>query len=324
MTKAIVVKEFGGPENLIWERVEVGDLLPHEIRIKHTAIGLNYIDTYHRSGSYPLPLPFTPGLEAAAIIEAIGDDVTGLKIGDRVAYPTGPLGAYSQSRNIPHDRVVKVPTGVSNEDIAALLLKGCTVEFLTERLYNVKSGDTVLFHAAAGGVGTIACQWLSARGVTVIGTVGSDAKAEIAKANGCTHTINYSRDSFKDQVMEITSGKGVPVVFDSVGHDTFMDSLDCLSPRGMMVTFGNATGPAPAIAPGVLAAKGSLILTRPSLMHYCASNEDLAHSANRVMHAIAKGHIKSNIGQTFELENAADAHRALESRATVGQTILKT
>lgn len=323
MTQAIRFHETGGPDSLSWDAVEVGDPGPGEVRLRHTAIGLNFIDTYHRTGLYPVPsLPCVPGLEGVGVIEAVGDGVEGLRTGDRVGYPAGPVGAYCESRLITADRIVHIPDGVSDEDAAALLLKACTVEFLVERLFAVKPGDTVLFHAAAGGVGTLACQWLSALGATVIGTVGSSEKAEIAKANGCTHTINYSEEDFQARVMEITDGRGVPVVYDSVGKATFMKSLDCLKPRGMMVTFGNATGPVDPVPPGLLAQKGSLFLTRPTLMHYVTERQELEHATSRVFEMIADGNLKANIGQRFALKDAAKAHHALENRATQGQTIL--
>jgi len=322
MSNAIIVNEFGGPEVLKFGSLDIGAPERGTVRIRHTAIGLNFIDIYHRTGLYPLPTPFVPGLEAAGMIEAVGDGVTGFSIGDRIAYPAGPLGAYAESRVIPAANIVKLPDDVSDEDAAALMLKGCTVEFLTERLFAAKAGDAVLWHAAAGGLGLIACQWLSSKGVSVIGTVGSKEKAALARANGCAHTILYREEDFTKRVREITGGKGVPVVYDSVGKDTFMGSLDCLSPRGMMVTFGNATGAVPAVEPGILAQKGSLMLTRPTLMHYVATREDLELSTSRVFEMIASGAIKADINQRFALQDAAKAHEALAGRATTGQTIL--
>ncbi|NVJ99293.1 MAG: quinone oxidoreductase [Alphaproteobacteria bacterium] len=322
MTKAIQIETFGSTDVLKLRDVDLPVPGAGEIQIRHTAIGLNYIDTYHRTGLYPLPLPVTPGLEAVGVIEALGEGVTGLSVGDRVGYPIGPIGAYSQARTLPADKVVKIPDGVSDEDAAALMLKGCTVEFLTERLYPVKAGDTVLLHAAAGGLGLIACQWLSALGATVIGTVGSEEKAQLAKASGCTHTILYREEDFVARVKEITSGKGVPVVYDSVGKATFMGSLDCLQKRGVMVTFGNATGPVDPVPPALLAQKGSLFLTRPTLMDYADTRDEMVHSTGRVFDMIASGKLKAAINQRFALKDVADAHRALESRATQGQTIL--
>ncbi|SDD30091.1 quinone oxidoreductase family protein [Kordiimonas lacus] len=322
MVKAIRMEAFGGTDVLKWQDVELGAPGVGEVRIRHTAIGLNFIDTYHRTGLYPLPLPATPGLEAVGVVEAVGDGVGGLAVGDRVGYPIGPIGAYAEARNIPADKIVKIPDSVSDEDAAALMLKGCTVEFLTERLYPVKAGETVLLHAAAGGLGLIACQWLKALGATVIGTVGSEEKAELARANGCTHTVLYREEDFVARVREITNGEGVPVVYDSVGKATFMGSLDCLKRRGVMVTFGNATGPVDPVPPALLAQKGSLFLTRPTLMDYAATRADMVHSTSRVFEMIASGKLKSQINQRFALKDAAKAHEALEARETSGQTIL--
>jgi NADPH2:quinone reductase len=316
------MEAFGGTDVLKWQDVELSAPGVGEVRIRHTAIGLNFIDTYHRTGLYPLPLPATPGLEAVGVVEAVGDGVGGLAVGDRVGYPIGPIGAYAEARNIPADKIVKIPDSVSDEDAAALMLKGCTVEFLTERLYPVKAGETVLLHAAAGGLGLIACQWLKALGATVIGTVGSEEKAELARANGCTHTVLYRDEDFVARVREITNGEGVPVVYDSVGKATFMGSLDCLKRRGVMVTFGNATGPVDPVPPALLAQKGSLFLTRPTLMDYAATRADMVHSTSRVFEMIASGKLKSQINQRFALKDAAKAHEALEARKTSGQTIL--
>ncbi|WP_417449114.1 quinone oxidoreductase family protein [Kordiimonas sp.] len=322
MSQAIVMHKTGGPDVLEWSSRSLDAPAKGEVRIRHTAIGLDFIDTYHRTGLYPLPLPATPGLEAAGVIEALGDGVTGFKVGDRVAYPAGPVGSYANERNFPAARLVHLPDSVNDEDAAALMLKACTVEYLIFRTYAVKAGDTVLFHAAAGGVGLIACQWLNALGVTVIGTVGSDAKAELARAHGCHHTINYTTENFPARVREITNGDGVPVVYDSVGKDTFMGSLDVLKPRGTMVTFGNATGAVEPFPPGLLAQKGSLFVTRPTLMDYVATRHDLELCTGRVFDAIAKGHIKADINQRYALKEAEAAHTALEARATTGQTIL--
>ncbi len=322
MTHAICIDQHGGPEVLVYKEVTVGKPGPGEVRLRHTAIGLDFIDVYHRTGLYPVPTPLIPGLEAAGVVEEVGDDVTGFKVGDRACYPAGPLGSYSQSRIMPSGRLIKTPDDMSDEDAAAIMLKGCTVEYLIRRTYEVKKGDTVLFHAAAGGVGLLACQWLNALGATVIGTVSSDEKAALAKASGCHHTINYTSENFTKRVREITDGKGVPVVYDSVGKDTFMGSLDCLSPRGVMVTFGNATGPVPAFEPGLLNQKGSLYITRPSLMAYAATRDDLELSTNSVFEAVKSGALKVSINQRFDLSDAAEAHRALEARKTTGQTIL--
>ncbi|WP_417456347.1 quinone oxidoreductase family protein [Kordiimonas sp.] len=321
-TNAIVIKEAGGPDVLCWQEVSLDAPKAGEVTLRHTAIGLNFIDTYHRTGLYLIPMPGVPGLEAAGVVEAVGDGVTGFEVGDRVAYPAGPIGAYAERRTFPAAKLIKLPDAVSDEDAAALMLKACTVEYLIFRTYAVKAGDTVLFHAAAGGVGLIACQWLSALGVTVIGTVGSDEKAELARANGCHHTINYAREDFTTRVMEITNGEGVPVVYDSVGKDTFMGSLNVLKRRGTLATFGNATGPVEPFSPGLLAQKGSLFITRPTLMDYTATRDELELCTGRVFDAIARGHIKADINQRFALKDAADAHRALEARTTTGQTLL--
>lgn len=321
-TGAIVIDEVGGPDVLTWKQVSLDAPEAGEVTLRHTAIGLNFIDTYHRSGLYPMSKPGVPGLEAAGVVEAVGADVSGFKVGDRVAYPAGPIGAYAERRNFPASKLVRLPDAVSDEAAAALMLKACTVEYLIFRTYAVKAGDTVLFHAAAGGVGLIACQWLSALGVTVIGTVGSDEKAELAQANGCHHTINYTREDFTSRVMEITNGEGVPVVYDSVGKDTFTGSLNVLKRRGTLATFGNATGPVEPFSPALLAQKGSLFVTRPTLMDYTATRDELELCTGRVFDAIAQGHIKADINQRFALKEASDAHRALESRATTGQTLL--
>ncbi|WP_262692400.1 quinone oxidoreductase family protein [Kordiimonas aestuarii] len=323
MSHAIVMHKTGGPEVLEWSSRSRDAPAKGEVRIRHTAIGLNFIDTYHRTGLYPLPLPATPGLEAAGVIEAMGSGVEGFSVGDRVAYPAGPAGAYAQERNFPAARLVKLPDEVSDEDAAALMLKACTVEYLIFRTFAVKPGDTVLFHAAAGGVGLIACQWLKALGVTTIGTVGSDAKADLARAHGCQHTINYTREDFVERVQEITGGEGVPVVYDSVGKDTFKGSLEVLRRRGTLVTFGNATGPVEPFSPGLLALKGSLFVTRPTLMDYVATRDELELCTTRVFDAIANGHIKAEINQRYALKDAQAAHTALEARATTGQTILQ-
>ena len=322
MSYAIVMKKTGGPEVLEWTSRSLESPDAGEVRIRQTAIGLNFIDTYHRTGLYPLPLPAVPGLEAAGVVEALGDGVTTFKVGDRVAYPAGPSGAYAEERNFPAAKLVKLPDDVSDEDAAALMLKACTVEYLIFRTFAVKPGDTVLFHAAAGGVGLIACQWLKALGVTTIGTVGSDAKAELARAHGCHHTINYATEDFVERVKDITNGEGVPVVYDSVGKDTFRGSLEVLKRRGTLVTFGNATGPVDPFSPGLLAQRGSLYITRPTLMDYVATRDDLELCTGRVFDAIAKSHIKADINQRYALKDTADAHRALEARETTGQTIL--
>ena len=322
MSHAIRIHETGGPEVLRWEEVEPGAPGPGQVLLRHTAIGLNFIDTYHRSGLYPLPeLPAVLGREGAGIVERIGEKVTGVHPGDRVAYPLHP-GSYSQFRVIPADVLVPIPDGVSDEQAAAVLLKGLTAHYLLRRIYPVGPDDTILIHAAAGGVGLIACQWASHLGATVIGTVGSDAKAELAGSHGCRYPVVYSRDNFVDKVRELTGGAGLPVVYDSVGKDTFHDSLDCLAPLGIMVSFGQSSGSVPPFDPGILAKKGSLFLTRPTLVHYIAAREELLSAAGELFDLVLSGHIRINIGQTYALAEAARAHSDLEARRTSGSTIL--
>ena len=322
MPGAIRVHETGGAQVLRWEGVEVGAPGPGEVRVRHTAVGLNFIDTYHRTGLYPLPLPFVPGLEAAGVVEAVGDGVADLGAGDRVAYGAGPLGAYSEARLIPAERLVRIPSGVDDRSAAAMMLQGMTVEYLLRRTYRVQAGDTILLHAAAGGVGLIACQWAKHLGATVIGTVGSDEKAALARAHGCDHPVVYTRESFVDRVRELTGGRGVPVVYDSVGKDTFAESLECLAPRGLMVSFGQSSGSVPPFDAGILSANGSLFLTRPTLMHYVATREELERSAAALFELVAGGQVKVEVRQTFPLADAAEAHRALEGRRTTGSTVL--
>ena len=320
MTNAIMIQQPGGPEEMRWEEVQIGAPGPGEVRLTQSAIGLNYIDCYHRSGLYPLEMPHGIGMEAAGTVEEVGDGVTELAVGDRVAYACPPPGAYAEVRNISADKVVKLPDSIDNETAAAMMLQGMTVQYLIRSTFRVQAGQTVLFHAAAGGVGLIACQWLKRLGVTVIGTVGSPEKAELAKAHGCDHTILYREESFVDRVLELTDGVGVPVVYDSVGSDTYPGSLDCLEPRGMFVSFGNASGPITNFDPGLLAAKGSLFFTRPTLMTYTASRDDLVASANDLFEAVQKG-VKIEIHQRYALQDAAQAHRDLEARKTTGSTI---
>ncbi len=323
MTHAIRIHETGGPEVLTWEAVEVGAPGPGEVRLKQTAVGLNFIDVYHRTGLYPLPaLPSAIGMEAAGQVEAVGEGVNDLKAGDRVAYAAPPPGAYAEARLMPADRLVKLPDDISDLQAAAMMLQGMTVQYLIRRTFRVNKGDTVLFHAAAGGVGLIACQWLKHLGATVIGTVGSDDKAELARAHGCDHPVNYRTENFVDRVREITDGAGVPVVYDSVGKDTFEGSLDCLAPLGMFVGFGNASGPVAPFNMGVLAQKGSLFLTRPTLMTYTAKRQDLLASANDLFDVVLSGAVKIEINQTYPLAETAQAHRDLEARKTTGSTIL--
>jgi NADPH:quinone reductase len=322
MAHAIRMHATGGPEVLVYEEVQVGDPGPNEARIRQTAIGLNYIDTYHRSGLYPLPLPTSIGSEAAGVVEAVGSGVTWLRRGDRVAYAGGPVGAYATERVMPADRLVKIPDGIDDSTAATLMLKGMTVQYLFRQTYALKGGETILFHAAAGGVGLIACQWARALGVTMIGTVGTDDKAALAKANGCAHTIVYTREDFVARTKELTGGKGVPVAYDSIGKDTFMQSLDCLQPRGLLVVFGNASGPVSAFNLGVLAQKGSLYVTRPTLFTYANSRETIHAMAKDVFDLVLAGKIKSEARQEYPLREAAAAHRALESRVTTGATVL--
>jgi len=323
MTKAIRIHETGGPEVMRWEDVEVGDPGPGEVRLKQSAVGLNYIDVYHRTGLYPLELPATLGLEAAGTVEAVGEGVRELKPGDRVAYASPPVGAYAQARLMPAERVLKLPDAITDHQAAAMMLQGMTVQYLIRRTYRVSKGETVLFHAAAGGVGLIACQWLKHLGVTVIGTVGSAEKAALAQEHGCAHTINYRSEDFVARVKEITGGAGVPVVYDSVGKDTFEGSLQCLAPMGMLVGFGNASGPVPPFELGRLAQMGSLYITRPTLMTYTAKRADLLASANELFEVVLSGALKIEINQTYPLAEAAQAHRDLEARKTTGSTVLE-
>ncbi len=322
MTRAIRFHAVGGPEVLRYEEVAVGEPGAGEARVRQTAIGVNYIDTYHRTGAYKLPLPSGIGLEAAGVVEAVGPGVDWVRPGDRVAYCGGPVGSYAEARVMPADRLVPIPAGVRDEVAATLMLKGLTVQYLFRQTHVLKAGDTIVFHAAAGGVGLIACQWARALGVTMIGTVGSDEKAALAKANGCTHTIVYTRENFVERVKEITGGKGVPVVYDSVGKDTFPGSLDCLAPRGLYALFGASSGPVPPLDMSMLAARGSLYATRPTLFTYSAKREDLAAMAAEMFEHVAAGRIVSEPRQRFALKDAAGAHVALEARATVGATIL--
>jgi NADPH2:quinone reductase len=321
MSYAIRIHETGGPDVLKYEKITVPKPGPGEILIRHTAIGLNFIDVYHRSGLYPLPLPFTPGTEGAGLVEALGEGVTTLKKGDRVAY-AGGIGSYAEQRIMPANRVVKIPDSISDEIAAASMVKGMTAEYLLNRTYKVKPGETILFHAIAGGVGLIACQWAKALGTTVIGTAGSPEKIALAKEYGCDHVINYKTEDFVARVKEITKGQGVPVVYDSVGKDTFMGSLDCLQPRGLMVSFGNASGPVDTFALGTLSTKGSLYLTRPSLWHYTSDDVEYAASAKAMFEMIKSGKVKITIDQRYELKNAAQAQRDLEERKTTGSSIL--
>ena len=322
MAQAIRIHATGGPEVLMLENVDVGEPGPGEARVRNTAIGVNFIDTYQRSGLYPLTLPSGLGTESAGVVEAVGPGVDGLAPGDRVASCTAPLGAYSTERLVPVDRLVKLPSGIEDRTAAAMMLKGLTVQYLFRQTYPLKAGDTVLFHAAAGGVGLIACQWARALGVTMIGTVGSDAKAELARQYGCTHTVIYTRENFVERVKEITGGKGVPVVYDSIGKDTFPASLDCLSPRGMFVSFGSSSGPVPPFSLITLSQKGSLYATRPTLFTYASNHAALTAMAAELFALVKEGRIKPDARQTFALKDAAEAHRSLEARKTTGATLL--
>jgi len=321
MPHAIRIHQTGGPEVLQWEEVTVGDPGPGEVRVRNTAIGLNFIDTYHRSGLYPLPLPLTLGSEGAGVIEAVGPKVKGFKAGDRVAYAQ-PIGAYAEVLIRPVARLVKIPAGVSDQTAAAMMLKGMTSWYLLRRTYRVQKGDTILVHAAAGGVGQILCQWGKHLGATVIGTVGSDDKAPLAKKAGCKHVIVASREKISQRVRDITKGRGVPVVYDGIGKETFMESLDCLRPLGMMASFGNASGAVPPVNIGILAQKGSLFLTRPTLVNYTATREDLDKAAKDLFAVVKAGKVKISINQTYPLSVAAQAHRDLEGRKTTGSTVL--
>lgn len=322
MTYAIRIHQTGGPEVLTWESVDLPAPAAGEATVRHAAVGLNFIDTYHRTGLYPLPLPSGIGLEGAGVVEAIGPGVTEVQVGDRVAYAGGPLGAYAEARNIPAHRLLKLPVAISFDTAAAMMLQGLTAAYLLRKTYRVQPGDAVLIHAAAGGVGLIACQWAKALGATVIGTVGSAAKGELAKAHGCDHVINYSSENFVARVREITGGEGVPVVYDGVGKDTFMGSLDSLRPLGMLVTYGNASGPVPPLDLLLLSQKGSLFVTRPTIMSYTAKRPDLEALGAELFDVVASGKVKIEVHQRYALKDAAQAHCDLEARKTTGSTIL--
>lgn len=320
MSQAVRIHKAGGPEVLSLEEVPLANPKAGEIRIRQTAIGLNFIDIYHRTGLYPMPLPATLGTEAAGVVEAVGRGVTEVKEGDRVAYG-GVAGAYAAARVIAADRVVKLPRWITDHQAAAMMLKGMTAEYLIRRCYRVRKGDTVVVHAAAGGVGLIACQWLKQLGADVIGTVGSEAKAALAKRHGCRYPVLYKSEHLAERVRAITKGAGVPVVYDSVGASTFEQSLDCLAPAGTLVSFGNSSGPVAPFDPGILAAKGSLFFTRPTLMTYTAKRDDLMKSARSLFRAVKDG-VKIRVDQTFKLTDIAEAHQALESRRTTGSTVI--
>jgi NADPH2:quinone reductase len=322
MPLAIRFAEHGGPEVLRIEELDPGRPGPAEAQVRHTAIGLNYIDVYDRTGLYPVELPSGLGREAAGVVTALGRGVRGFRVGDRVAYVYARPGAYCELRNVPAERLVKVPKGIPDEHAAALMLKGLTAHFLLRRTYRVARGDDVLVHAAAGGVGLILCQWAKSLGAKVIGVVGSESKAELARKHGCRHVLIAGRDELAARVRALTRGHGVAVVYDSVGKDTFMDSLDCLRPLGMMVSYGNASGPPPAIAPLELSKRGSLFLTRPTLFNYVARREQLESAARELFAAVKRGAVRVRIGQRYPLADAAEAHRDLEARRTTGSTVL--
>jgi NADPH2:quinone reductase len=322
MTHAIRFQKAGGPEVLQWEEVQVGKPGPGEVRVRNTAVGLNYVDTYVRSGLYAAPTPSGLGAEGAGVVEEVGPGVSDVKPGDRVAYGNGPLGAYSEARVMPADRLVALPDGISDQQAAAIMLKGLTTQYLIRQIHKVGKGETILFHAAAGGVGLIACQWAKALGATVIGTVGSDEKAKLAKAHGCDYPVIYTREDFVERVKELTKGEKVPVVYDSVGKDTFMKSLDCIRPHGLIVSFGQSSGPIGPVDLSIFAQKGSLFFTRPTLNTYAAKRADMLPMAQDLFEAVLSGKVKIEIGQTYPLKDAARAHRDLESRKTTGSTVL--
>ena len=323
MSNVVRIHQVGGPEVLRWEDVDVGNPEAGQTLIRQTAAGLNYIDTYHRTGLYPVAsLPVVLGMEGAGVVEAVGQGVKEVSVGDRVAYCMA-IGGYAERRLVQARVLVRLPDGISDEQGAAMMLKGCTAQYLLRRTYTVKPGETILIHAAAGGVGLIACQWAKLLGATVIGTVGSPDKAAVAKAHGCDHTINYKTEHFVERVREITHGAGVPVVYDSVGKDTFTASLDCLRPRGLMVSFGQSSGAIPPFSPGVLATKGSLFLTRPTLVNYTSTREELVATANQLFDVVLKGAVKIEVNQTYPLNQTAQAHRDLEARKTTGSTVLR-
>ncbi|MGE0628366.1 MAG: quinone oxidoreductase [Hyphomicrobiaceae bacterium] len=322
MVHAIRIHEYGGIDKMKWEEIEVGEPGQGQIRVRHTAVGFNYIDTYFRSGLYKVPaLPAILGTEGAGVIEAVGPGVTDLKIGDWIAYAS-PMGSYTEERLMPADRAVKLPSSIDDKTAAAMMLQGMTVRYLLRQTYPVSKDTVMLLHSAAGGIGLIACQWAKHLGATIIGTVGSDDKGELAKAHGCTHIINYRTEDFVKRVKEITDGRLCDVVYDSVGKDTFPGSLDCLRPRGLWVSFGNSSGPVPPFEISILNPKGSLFATRPSLFHYTATHADLLDSANELFDVVASGAVKINVNQTYALKDAAQAHVDVQARKTTGSTIL--
>ena len=323
MVHAIRIHSTGGPEQMVWEEVSVPAPGPNEALIRQTAIGVNYIDVYFRDGSYPLPqMPGVIGMEGAGVIEAVGSNVTTCKPGDRVAYAMGPVGSYTEARVMPADRLVTLPPEIDDKIAASIMLQGMTTNYLLTRTYKVKKGDTILVHAAAGGVGLMMCQWASHIGATVIGTVSTEEKAALAKAHGCTHVIYYTKENVAERVRELTGGAGVPVVYDSVGKDTFGASIDCLAPLGLMVSYGNASGPVPPVDISTLGAKGSLYLTRPTLATYTTKRSDLERIAAELFEVVGSGVVKIQVNQTFALKDAGLAHAALEARKTTGSTVL--
>ena len=322
MSFAIRIHQTGGPEAMCWEEVPVAEPAAGEARVRHEAVGLNFIDIYHRSGLYPLPLPSGLGLEAAGVVEAVGPGVSEVRVGDRVAYAGGPVGAYSQVRCLPADRLLRLPEAIGFRTAAAMMLQGLTSAYLLRRTYPVQAGDVVLIHAVAGGVGLIACQWAKALGATVIGTVSNQAKAALATAHGCDHVIDYTREAFAPKVRELTGGEGVAVVYDGVGKDTFAGSLDSLRTRGMMVCLGNASGPVPPVDPLLLSQKGSLFMTRPTLMHYVAKRAELAALGAELFDVVGSGKVRIEVNQTYPLAEAAQAHQDLAARKHTGSTIL--
>jgi NADPH:quinone reductase len=322
MPKAMRITETGGPEVLRWEHIDVGEPGEGEARVRHTAVGVNFIDTYHRSGLYPISLPSGVGSEAAGVVEAVGPGVTGIRPGDRVAYAGGPPGSYAEARVLPAAMLVSIPDGVADQTAAAVMLKGMTAQYLIRRTRPVKAGETVLFHAAAGGVGLIACQWLKALGATVIGTVGTEEKAAVARSHGCEHVIISTREDIVKRVREITGGAGVPVVYDSIGKDTFLSSLDCLRPLGLMVSYGNSSGKVTPFDISILSQKGSLYLTRPTLATYTATRADLEATARDVFDVIRQGKVTVEVRHTYPLADAPQVHRDLEGRRTVGSIVM--
>ena len=322
MPKALRIHQYGGPGVMMWENISLSAPFAGEALIRQTAIGVNYIDTYHRSGLYPVPLPFIPGSEGAGVVEAVGASVTNVRVGDRVAYANAPIGSYAEQRLIPADRLVVIPDGITDQEAASMMLKGLTAQYLLRTTYRIKAGDTILFHAAAGGVGLIFGQWARHLGATVIGTAGSPEKARLARQHGYDHVILYRNTSFVDEVKRLTDNRGVPVVYDGVGKDTFMDSLDCLSPRGLMVSFGNASGAVPPMSISLLSQKGSLYLTRPTLATHISNRADLVTAASELFEVVAKGYVTIRVNQTYALKDAAKAHQDLEARRTTGSIIL--